>query len=230
MRSDRAIIFFVRDERREAEAKPLPARFRAGGYALLNRRVAARLRGTRRADLIVVSESGRGGIHAEAHLRQRGEAFAERITCAVADTLALGYRHVVVVGNDCPTIAGADIELAFERLETGARYVAAPAADGGAYLIGTRAGGFDAPEFLALPWQSSRLFAALAALRGASALAILRRDFDTWSGANGERALDRLFATITSQPITLRTSRRAPAATRRKALTRIFLTAPPAFV
>ncbi len=229
MRSDRAIIFFVRDERREAEAKPLPTRFRAGGYALLNRSVAARLRGTRRADLIVVSESGRGGIHAEAHLRQRGETFAERITCAVSDTLALGYRHVVVVGNDCPTIAGADVELAFERLETGARYVAAPAADGGAFLIGARTGGFDAPEFLTLPWRSSHLFAALTALEGAAALAILRRDFDTWAGTNAARALDRLFATIASLPVTLRTARRAPATTRRKALTRIFLTAPPAF-
>lgn len=229
MRSERAIIFFVRDERREAEAKPLPIRFRAGGYALLNRGVATRLRGMPRTDLVVVSESGRDGMHADAHLEQRGGAFAERITCAVADTLALGYRHVVVVGNDCPTITGTDVELAFGRLETGARYVAAPAADGGAFLVGARSGGFEAPEFLALPWQTSHLFAALAALEGAAVLAILRRDFDTWSGPDGERALDRLFATIASLPIAFHTPRRTPVTARRKALTRIFLTAPPAF-
>lgn len=229
MQLERAIILFVRDERLEGAAKPLPASYRSAGYEALNRRIAERLSVLRRdgIDLVVVTEGDRGEIPCSRMLRQRGGTFGERLGNAITDTLALGYREVVVVGNDCPTIAPSDIAGAFDKLRAGATIVAAPTSDGGAYLIGTRSGAFDAARFQALPWQTGSLFQSLASFRGAATLQILRDDFDDWNGAQALRALALLFSRrvgTATQPLPALPLR---SSARMKALTRIFLPAPP---
>jgi hypothetical protein len=218
----------VRDEREEAALKPLPAALRPHGYGTINQRIMARLRSIvqRGVDLVVVSDSKTVKATGATLLHQRGGTFGERITNAITDTLACGYDEAVVVGNDCPTIAAGDLLAAFERLSEGAPVVAAPAFDGGAFLVGARTG-FDSANFAALPWQTSQLFAAFRLLDGSATLSIVRDDFDSWSGNRAQQALLQLLgnffvlssATLPSFPLLSRATV--------KARTRIFLTAPP---
>ncbi len=230
MPTRRALILFVRDERNEARLKPLPSPFRALGYTWLNRRIADRaFAGAHvKADLIVVSERVPQSTPGDTYLVQRGANFAERITNAIADTFARGYQHVVVIGNDCPSITAADIDAAFKHLACGAGYVASPASDGGAYLVGANADTFNRTAFGQLPWQTRRLFRALISLPGAAAVAITRDDFDTWIGVSATHALGMLL--LGAGRMLQCAARRAPTheTWRHKALTRIHLPAPPA--
>jgi hypothetical protein len=227
IQSRRAVVLFVRNERSEALVKPLPGRYRAEGYAALNRHIVGRLRGlfAGDTDLVVVGGSNPDGA---AHLLpQRGSRFGERIANAITDTAALGYGDIVVIGNDCPTITHQDILAAFERLRSGAAVVAAPASDGGAFLIAARAEALDTPRFLNLPWCTPRLFASLLEMPGAEGLVVVRSDFDSWNDLSARRALRLLFGGHADGPARLLPPSPIPQASRRKALTRIFLTAPP---
>ncbi len=231
LRSDRAIILFVRDEREEARLKPLPRRYRALGYRSVNRSVAARLAPVRESgvDLIIATGGSRDAASPHTVLRQRGTTFGERITNAVADAFALGYRSAVVVGNDCPTISVSDILDAFRALESGAPRAAVPARDGGAVLVGVSREGFDPAGLTALPWTTSRLCVSFLDLPGAVALPSVGEDFDEWVGARADLALKALLGSFHEA-----SSRRpdyppfpviSPSV--RKAMTRFFLTAPP---
>jgi hypothetical protein len=223
----RAVVLFVRNERREAQAKPLPARYRAAGYSALNSRVAGRLRSLslRGVDLIVVGDRALAG--ADYLVPQRGRSFGERIANAIADTAALGYDEIALVGNDCPTITMHDVTAAFERLDRGSAIVAAPARDGGAFLIAVRPHELDRDRFVALPWCTSLLFDALLSMHGAAALDVVRDDFDSWHDRAAQSALDILFATGRRELSRPLPALPLPQRSRRKALTRIFLTAPP---
>ena len=224
----RAIIFFVRDERREEAVKPLPAPYRRAGYSSLNRRIAARLAPltAEGVDIIIAGESSSApaGTH---RILQRGKGFGERITNAVADAYALGYRDVVVVGNDCPTIAVTDVTAAFAALDDGATLAAAPTRDGGAFLIALRRDGFHPSRFAALPWRTEHLFAALRELPGAEALDILRDDFDAWGAPSALAALAALYGRREPAPTVHLHPAPAFPCWRMKALSRIHLPAPP---
>jgi len=225
MEPTRAVIFFVRDERTEGLLKPLPRRYRAAGYRGLNGRMMARLASSaiHGTDLIVATEGACGDMR----LPQRGDSFGERIGNAIADAFDLGYRDVVVVGNDCPDLAQKDIEAAFRMLASGAAYVAAPTRDGGAFMIAAHRGTFDAHTFMRLPWQTDRLYQAFLELPGAASLAILREDFDDWNHRAARRALDGFFGRIHIQSRIRFSQPTLPSSSRMKALTRSFLTSPP---
>lgn len=226
MQPARAIIFFVRDERLEGTLKPLPGTYRAGGYRRLNGRVMARLAGfsSRGIDIIIATD---GGERAPGRLLQRGTSFGERLGNVLTDAFGMGYSQVAVVGNDCPELAPADIEAAFAKLSEGSPLAAAPTSDGGAFLIAARAEAFDFGRFRTLPWQTSGLFEALMQLPGATALPILREDFDDWSIPSARRALDRLF--VGFRPLVVAALSHQPVSSpwRHKALTRSFITSPP---
>ncbi|MDB5034924.1 MAG: hypothetical protein JWQ98_2165 [Chlorobi bacterium] len=223
----RAVVLFVRNERSEALVKPLPRRYRAEGYAALNRRIVARLRGLFGGDTDLVVVGGSTPDGAAHFLPQHGFGFGERIANAITDTAALGYGDIVVIGNDCPTITPQDILSAFDRLRAGAGVVAAPASDGGAFLIAARAEALDIPSFLRLPWCTPRLFASLLEMPGADRLVVVRPDFDSWNDLRAHRALCLLFGGHADGSSRALPSSPPVHASRRKALTRIFLTAPP---
>ncbi len=212
----------------EERVKPLPRRFRVSGYSALNHKIISRVKPltSDTADLVIVSES------AEAHsphttIRQRGNTFGERITNAVLDTFACGYHEVVVIGNDCPTITTADISAAFDALANGATYTAAPASDGGAFLVGASCERFDRDAFNALPWKTDTLFTAFAKLPNAATLTIQRDDFDDWMTVRASQALARLLEESSSRLSYTLPSRPVPESSRIKALTRMYLPAPP---
>jgi uncharacterized protein len=70
--------------------------------------------------------------------QQRGTNLGERMHLAITDAL-FRYRHAVLVGCDCPSLAADDLRQALQALEDGNDCVIAPAEDGGYVLIGLNA-------------------------------------------------------------------------------------------
>ena len=113
-------------------------------------------------------------------LPQVGDDLGARMAHACAGVLALGYRQVLVIGTDLPTLPGSAFGEAITLLATH-DLVLGPAFDGGYYLIGLRK---PAPElFAGIPWSTDRVLALTqqkaAALGLRTALLPVRRDVDT---------------------------------------------------
>lgn len=66
---------------------------------------------------------------------QNGLDLAERLTNAVAEAFAKGYKNVIAVGNDTPDLSANGLLRAAAVLAKGGS-VLGPSADGGNYLIG----------------------------------------------------------------------------------------------
>lgn len=123
-------------------------------------------------------------ILAERHgvrlIAQTGDDLGARLARAIADVFALGYRRVLVIGTDLPTLPASAFGDA-EQLLAAHDVVLGPALDGGYYLIGLRK---PAPElFAGLPWSTDRVLALTkqkaAALGLSTGLLPVRRDIDT---------------------------------------------------
>jgi len=123
-------------------------------------------------------------ILAERHgvrlIAQTGDDLGARMARASADVFALGYRQVLVIGTDLPTLPGSAFGDAVKLLASH-DLVLGPARDGGYYLIGLRK---PAPElFAGIPWSTDRVLALTqqkaAALALRTALLPVRRDIDT---------------------------------------------------
>ncbi len=75
--------------------------------------------------------------HGLALLPQRGASLGARMHAVFVDLCHAGYRQVVVVGSDIPTLKAASVGQACGSLEKGGSdLVLGPADDGGYYLIG----------------------------------------------------------------------------------------------
>ncbi len=72
-------------------------------------------------------------------LSQRGRDLGERMHHIFEDLSHLGYRKIVVLGSDIPTMPLSSVEQAFHLLRcNGEDVVLGPASDGGYYLIGLK--------------------------------------------------------------------------------------------
>lgn len=69
--------------------------------------------------------------------RQTGADLGERMASTIQGKLAAGFRQIVIVGSDAPSLPPVYLAHAFDALGT-ADVVIGPAADGGYYLIGAR--------------------------------------------------------------------------------------------
>ncbi len=70
-------------------------------------------------------------------LPQRGASLGERMHAVFVDLCHVGYRQVIIVGTDIPTLKAVSITIACDLLERGrSDLVLGPADDGGYYLIG----------------------------------------------------------------------------------------------
>lgn len=147
-----AVLLFTRSAGEEAARK----RFLSHGTRADNAAVAARLidhatATARRAGVDFVCMDS---------ARQAGTTFGERLAGAVRATFALGYEHLLIIGNDCPQLTAATLRRAVAAVQaTGA--VLGPATDGGVYLLGLSRPLFESGAWLALPWQTQHLGAAL---------------------------------------------------------------------
>ena len=68
-------------------------------------------------------------------VKQKGRSFSERMKNVFQWGFSLGFKKVVLIGSDSPTLPTAFIQEAFDHLNT-APVVLGPATDGGYYLIG----------------------------------------------------------------------------------------------
>jgi len=123
-------------------------------------------------------ESLAGAAAGLPRLPQSGGDLGERLSGMFARLMAKGYRLVVVIGSDSPTLPPVILRSAFEALRRHADVVLGPAEDGGYYLV---VASRSVPEmFEGIPWgRPGVLSATVAAIRraGLSAL-VLRRWYD----------------------------------------------------
>lgn len=113
-------------------------------------------------------------------IAQMGDDLGARMARACADVFALGYRQVLVVGTDLPTLPGSVFGEAVTLLAAH-DVVLGPALDGGYYLIGLRKPSPDL--FAGIPWSTDRVLPLTqqkaAALGLHTVLLPVRRDIDT---------------------------------------------------
>lgn len=107
---------------------------------------------------------------------QRGRGFGQRLENAVADLAAMGYRHVVIVGRDCPELSPADVMTALDHLRSGKRLVVGPDQRGGCWLIALNAS--DRGLLSGIRWRQDTDAAQLLARAGSAAAAVLAPHFD----------------------------------------------------
>ena len=69
-------------------------------------------------------------------VQQVGESLGERLDNVIGACLKAGYRHVVAIDSDSPTLPAAYLQGAFDVLAGGSDVVLGPCDDGGYYLIG----------------------------------------------------------------------------------------------
>jgi len=75
-------------------------------------------------------------VHFKATLKlQSGGNLGEKMSNAFLKMLKI-YKHVLIIGCDCPGITTKDINLAVSKLAEGLDVVLGPSKDGGYYLIG----------------------------------------------------------------------------------------------
>lgn len=228
VKSSRAILLFLRNAGVEARLKPMPQRIGVSGYDALNHRIARlaqRWANTLGADLIITGDAA-AAIQA-VRITQHGQSFGQRITNVVDDCRTLGYRHLLLLGNDCLDASIDNIAEAFATLEAGRSIAAAPAADGGSWMIGVDTEQIAREVFRALPWCTDQLFASLAALPNAAAVGQVRHDFDTWHSHEGRAALAQALGYRSRINTALAVQSYSPAPATRKALMRPSLPAPP---
>jgi uncharacterized protein len=111
---------------------------------------------------------------------QSGNDLGDRMSNAFAHLFTKGYTSVVIIGTDCPSLKGNDLNEAFLKL-SGADLVIGPAQDGGYYLLGMS---MFLPEiFHDIPWSTSEVLSKTldraAKLNAEYGLLKIRADIDT---------------------------------------------------
>ena len=163
------------------------------------------------------------GVRGDELLSQRGADLGAREQAAFDDLFAAGFRKVVMVGSDLPTLPAGHIRQALDRVAPGTA-VLGPSEDGGYYLIALAAPTPDAPLpdlFSGIRWSTAAaLDDTLAAARRAGVRVVLVpgwRDVDDAAGlarlradleAPADRArapetarvLDELFGRLNDEP------------------------------
>ena len=106
--------------------------------------------------LAVIESTGLPFVH-YTESKQHGENFGERISNAVRSVINDGFKRVLVVGNDCPTLTKEDLMHSAALLENG-KTIVGPTNDGGAYIIGLQDASFNEKAFKELQWSTKYCF------------------------------------------------------------------------
>ncbi|MBV6647627.1 MAG: DUF2064 domain-containing protein [Cyclobacteriaceae bacterium] len=145
-----ALLVFARSSQAEAQHKNLLS------GSLANRKL---LKSLRQHTLNIASNSGLITFQ-YSEQDQKGQSFGERISNSIQEVFDKGYRHIIVIGSDCPDLVVEDIHLATDQLnESG--LVIGPDHRGGTFLLGLTQDGFDRQAFSKLAWQSKDLVSSL---------------------------------------------------------------------
>ncbi len=131
-----------------------------------------------------------------ARLSQRGADLGQRLQDTFRRLFARGFRRVVVIGSDSPTLPVVILKGAFASLERASDVVLGPAEDGGYYLLGaTRL----LPRmFEKIPWGTERVMrATLAALDRCGARTIV---LSPWHDVDRPRDLEWVRRELSGRP------------------------------
>jgi uncharacterized protein len=137
-----------------------------------------------------------GASRGIARLPQGGADLGERLLGTFRALMGRGFRRVVIIGSDSPTLPPSHVTTAFDALESDADVVLGPAEDGGYCLVGTTR---DLPEmFERIPWGTERVLGATrAALDRCGARVVL---LPAWYDVDLPRDLDRMSRDLAEGP------------------------------
>jgi len=139
------------------------------------------------------------GLSPEELVLQRGHDLATRERALFEDLFEEGFRRVVIIGSDLPSLPGRILEDAFRRLDRPRRVVLGPAEDGGYYLVGLSRDGATAsvPDLFSnirwsTPWTLSDTIAAAEQTRTIVELV------EPWYDVDDQAGLQRLRDQLSS--------------------------------
>ena len=126
---------------------------------------------------------------------QRGANLGERLSNALEQHFGLGYRRVVIMNSDAPTLPVACLEKAFSGLDR-ADITLGPGHDGGYYLIGMKV---HHPElFRGIDWSTDRVIPQTLAICREQALSV--HQLPQWYDVDVAADLERLYRDLARQP------------------------------
>ena len=70
------------------------------------------------------------------YIAQKGKTFGEKYINSLKQVESLGYKEIISIGNDSPSLSPETIVNAFKKMESGYQVIVGPSYDGGFYLIG----------------------------------------------------------------------------------------------
>ena len=126
---------------------------------------------------------------------QRGADLGERLANALAHHFELGYRRVVIMNSDGPTLPLAYLGEAFAALD-GVDVTLGPGHDGGYYLIGMKA--LHASLFQGIAWSTESVVTQTLELCNSLGLAV--HELPVWYDVDVEADLSRLFSDAVRDP------------------------------
>lgn len=126
-------------------------------YLALLQEIRLRLQEVRKATVCFAPEDGEAELRAvlPSHWKyrpQRGTDLGKRLCHAFLEAFTNGAARVAAIGSDCPSLAVADLEEAWQALDS-SDVVFGPAEDGGYWLIGMRQ--LHSELFEAIGWSSA---------------------------------------------------------------------------
>lgn len=87
---------------------------------------------------------------------QEGQSFGERLSIAIEKLFHQGYEHLIVVGNDCPTLHVSDFKETLNNRRAGLSTIG-KTKDGGVFLFDVTKKDWSKEEFSALAWCTPEL-------------------------------------------------------------------------
>jgi len=153
LRVNTAILLFTRSADDEAVSKPLlPNTGLKENSKLSGLLIESTINIVRKTDLpLIIIDSS----------QQVGANFGERFYHAFKSVFDQGFRNVIAIGNDCISLNSTDILKAANIISTNGGLVLGPSIDGGIYLMGLNENEFKKDLFLAILWETNKVFGQL---------------------------------------------------------------------
>ena len=152
MKKDTCILLFSRSVEEESKVKSFGRTFTRNQNAQIAQNLIAHT-------LSIVKSTEVPYVYFS-EMHQLGGNFGERLSNAVKRAINAGYKRVLIVGNDCPTLTHYDLLHSISLLKKG-QTVVGPTHNGGAYIIGLQSASFDEKAFCNLRWNTTFCFDSL---------------------------------------------------------------------
>ncbi|MEJ7822027.1 MAG: DUF2064 domain-containing protein [Chitinophagaceae bacterium] len=147
--NDTAVIVFTHSAQKEAETKL----FSPQNNFSFNKKVAECLINK---TVSLVKKTGLPYFVIDEKM-QYGQSFGEKLANAIQDHFLIGYKRLIIIGNDCLGLTTHHLINVYHLLKNN-EVVAGPSKKGGLYLIGLNSNSFNKSSFQNIRWQSAQVF------------------------------------------------------------------------